>query len=388
MAIFGALFAAVGRVFGRIANMALSWASVLLFGQVPQSKQMLLTFVTLGSLAWIAALVGVAVPSVGTVLLAAVPRPSFVSEDLVRIVMLVIAIVLPIVIGIGTIFLLDRDRRPKRSGLVVQALRGYPYAAVLAITLVFLAVIALVRKARSLVKRWQDAHIALVVKPGRYDVVAADVEEALDDAGLDVTRERAPRVLEVPAKLLGAVGGPGVKGLVPDRLVQLKANGLEILLHPSDIAFLGEKALLAHARAAIATRLTHTEAYLTSSAEAQQVEERITALARKDRVTADDFRPIDDTLASLVVPADEWDTLYRMRLQVENEKRLPDASRPALPDTGNARAAQGDRGTPEPTEPTGLGWAAAIASLGLLAADVVLAILETIRGDGRARRRT
>jgi preprotein translocase subunit SecD len=41
MALIAALFAALGRVFGRVANLALGWATVLLFGQIPQSKQTL-----------------------------------------------------------------------------------------------------------------------------------------------------------------------------------------------------------------------------------------------------------------------------------------------------------------------------------------------------------
>jgi hypothetical protein len=384
MAIFGAVFAALGRVVGRVANMALGWASVLLFGRVPQDKQLLLTFITLGSIAWVAAIVGVIVPAVGTFLLAAVPRPDFIPELWVRIAMLIVAIVLPLVIGGGTIFLLDPSRRPTGKGLIAQVLRGYPYAAVLAITLLFLAVVGLLRKGRSLIKRWQDAHVPVIVKPGAYERVTAALERALDESGLEVGRERAPRPLEIPAKLLGAVGGPGVKGLVPDHLVELKGKGIEILVYPSDVSILGSKEPVARARAALTTRLTHADAYLTSSREAQQVEDRIMAIAAQEHVGADDFRPIDETLASLVVSAEEWQTLYRQRLQVENERRLPSASRPGLPPTVAAPADVAGGGS-DTSEPSAVGWAAALVSLGLLAVDVALAILEALRGG---RRRT
>lgn len=402
MAIFGAVFAALGRVVGRVANMALGWASVLLFGRVPQDRQLLLTFITLGSLVWVAALAGVVLPSVGTFLLAAIPRPDFVPELWVRLAMLGVAIVLPLAIGFGTIFLLDPSRRPSGVGLVKQVLRGYPYAAVLAVTLAFLAVVALVRKGRSLVRRWEDAHVPVIVKPGAYGRVSDALERALDEAGLEVTRERAPRPLEIPAKLLGAVGGPGVKDLVPDHLVELKGSALEVLVYPSDVALLGRKEPLARARAALTTRLTHTDAYLTSSREAQQVEDRLLAIGRKADVTVQDFGPIDETLASLVVPADEWETLYRERLQVANERLVPGATRPGLPPAGETGEAAGQgldqEASPsgrlpatnpraQPVEPGLLGWAAALASLALLATDVVLALLEIVRrGPRRARR--
>jgi len=384
MAIFTAIFAALGRTVGRVANMALGWASVLLFGRVPQEKQLVLTGVTLGSILWVAALLGVVFPSVGTFLLAFVPKPAVVPDAWIRLAMLAVAIVLPLLIGGATVYLLDPTARPKGRGLVVQVVRGYPYAAVLAVTLVFLGVVAIVRKVRSLVKRWEDEHIPMIVQPGAYDRVADDLERALDEGGLDPTRERAPRVLELPARLLGLVGGAGVRGLLPDRLVELKSDRLEILVYPSDVSLLGAKEPLARGRAALTTRLTHAEAYLTSSKEAQKVEDRINAISRQPTVTADDFRPIDDTLASLAVPAADWDTLYRERLQVENDRRLPESSRPGLPDS-EAAGAQAGSGADE-AEPTRLGWAAAVASLTLLAADVALAIADRLRGRPRRPR--
>src|SRR4029450_11166445 len=140
MAIFGALFATAGKFAGKVVTMVLGWASVLLFGRVPQSKQLLLALITFGSLAWVVALVGVIVPDAGSFLLAAAPRPSFldpgwvrlalgvlprvpppsfVDPGWVRLAMVVLAIVLPIVIGILTVIILDPARRPKGFGLVV-----------------------------------------------------------------------------------------------------------------------------------------------------------------------------------------------------------------------------------------------------------------------------
>jgi hypothetical protein len=380
VALIGGVLAAVSRVFGRVANTALGWATVLLFGRVAQSRQMLLTAVTLGSLIWLLVLVGVLLPNVGTVLLAAVPRPSFVPELWVRLAMLVAAVALPLLIGVATIFLLDPARRPSGAGLVTQVLRGYPYAAVLAVTIVFLAVVVLVRKARSLVRRWEDAHVPVIVKPGHYDEVVDALERALDDAGLAVDRRAAPRVLEVPARLLGLVGGAGVRSLVPDRLAELKARDLEILVHPSDVAILGGRTQLARARAALATRLTHSEAWLTTTHEAQEVEDRLLELSRAPDPTAEDFAAIDRRLASLVVPASDWDTLYRERLQIENERRLPDASSPASPGT-DARATER---ASTPAVPDAVRWAAAGTALALLAADVAVGLIETLRGRRRS----
>jgi len=39
MAIFAPLFAAAGRFLGRFVNTALGWATILLFGQVPEARR-------------------------------------------------------------------------------------------------------------------------------------------------------------------------------------------------------------------------------------------------------------------------------------------------------------------------------------------------------------
>jgi hypothetical protein len=81
----------------------------------------------------------------------------------------------------------------------------------------------------------------------------------------------------------------------------------------------------------MASRLTTTAAHLTVSAEAQAIEDRLTALAngsgnperrpRFDDAAAASFEAIDRSLATIVIPYDEWEVLYRQRLQVERDLR-------------------------------------------------------------------
>jgi hypothetical protein len=378
MAIIGGLFAALGRFAGKVVTMVLGWASVLLFGRVPQSKQLLLALITLGSIGWVVALVGVILPDVGSFLLAAIPRPEFIDEFWIRLAMIAVAIILPLVIGFLTVLVLDEARRPKGMDLVVQVLRGYLYAPVLALILVVLAGIALWRKGTALAKRWQDAHVALIVKPGGYERVVRDLERALDDAGVAVSRTKAPAALTIPPKLLAAVGGASVAALVPDELVSLEGEGISVLVYPSDIALLGEKGVVARARAAVVARLTLTEAYLTAAEETEKVEDRLAQLGKAPpgTVSADTFRQIDEELAALTVPYDDWETLYRLRLQVENQTRLPDASEPG---TGSPQVTA-PQPAPAVAGESRLSWALAAGVLTLLLADVAVWF-----GDRRSR---
>ncbi|MDQ3871884.1 MAG: hypothetical protein M3301_09765 [Chloroflexota bacterium] len=326
MAIFASLFAAAGRFLGRALTTLTGWASILLFGQVPESKQLLLSVVTFGSLIWVATVVGVVVPDFGTILVGLVPRPGFIPEAWVRLAMLVAVLVIPLLIGIGGLVLMKPEQRPKGLALLKQVARGYLYAAVVAGSLVFLAVIALFRKLRSATKRWSDAHVPVTVKPGGYDRVADDLEAVLDEAGLAIERRRAPRVLETPAKILAWAGGEGVRSMVPDKLAALASDNLEVFIYPSDILVAGTKAEMARGRAAMASRLTFTAAYLTSTEESQAIEDRLERIAHAipDRATAgreldDELGQLHEELAALDVEYEEWEVLYRLRLQVERD---------------------------------------------------------------------
>ena len=309
--------------------MVFGWATLMLFGRVPQSKQLLLAGVSAGALLWIVLLVGVAVPDFGAWLIAFVPVPDFIDEGWIRLAMLLLAAALPLAIGAGGLVLMDPADRPKgMGGKVIQVLRGYPYAAVLALVILLMLIVAPSFKVRSIVKGWQTAHIPIIVKPGGYEQVAGELESAVDAAGLNLEQARAPRVLEAPSRLLAVVGGESVRRLVPDRLVMLKAPSLEVMIHPSDVAMAGDKQSVARARAAIADRLTKTEAYLTVAEEAQKIEDQLRRLRSVDATDAsaqeaalEELTTIDERLRNLVVPYEEWEILYRQRLQIERDLR-------------------------------------------------------------------
>ena len=337
MAIIASLFALLGRFAGRVVNALLGWATLLLFGRVEARKQTILGFIAVGSLAWVAATVGIFVPDVGTFLVAAVPRPDFIDEGLVRLGMLGAVVAIPLAVGITGVWMVEARSRPTGAELVKAVLRGYPFTALLAAMIAFLGIVAGVRKVRSLSRRWTDAHVPIVVKPGAYDRVVSELDDVLVRSGIDARRRPAPNVLLLPARLLDRVAGRTLGNMVPDRLMLLVGPGIEILVYPSDIAISGERTAVARSRAAIASRLTRAPAWMTISAEAQAIEDEIEAVAHMTGSAdpSDALARIDRQLASIVLPFDEWETLYRMRLQVGlgHDDREPDLGqvRPIAP---------------------------------------------------------
>jgi hypothetical protein len=288
-------------------------------------------------------------------------------------------VAIPLAIGGAAIYLTEAERRQKGTGLILGVARGYPFTFVLAVTIVVLAGVALGRKLQSVSKRWEDAHVPVVVKPGGYDRVLGALERVLDDAGLDVAVRPAPAIVSMPPRLLDIVAGRSLGGLVPDRLMLLVGRELEVLVYPSDIAISGTKLATARARAAIATTLVDAPAYLTTSAEAQRIEDEIGAAAgdRRDRDPVSlsqrlaRLRAIDTRIARLTVPFDEWETVYRERLQVERD--LLD---------GTAAEPDGLVAMAEP-EPAVVDRVVALGTAALIAADAALLAADLTRSRSR-----
>jgi hypothetical protein len=387
VAIFAGIFGMLGRFAGKLLTTALGWASSLLFGRVPRSRQMFVVGIMAASGVWLVLVIGIALPGVGTFLLAAAPIPAWVDSGWVRLAMTIGAFVLPVAIGILAYLVPEASLRPTGGAAVRQVVRGYPLAFVLSLVMIFLPLVALVRRLRSLKRGWSDAHIPVVAKLGGYDQTVRDLAAALAGAGLEVAPRRAPSVLSIPGELVARVGGGGVRALLPDHLIELVGPRLEVGIYPSDITISGPKSERLRARAAILSRLATTSAHLTTSAEAQAIEDRLEHLARSGAAqltthAAGELRAIDEVLARLDVAADEWDILYRIRLQVERDL-LARSSGPRPADFAVTGA------SPSPDAPDARGprvgeYVIAAGAVALMAADVALALIPDRRNRPKA----
>ena len=317
MAIIASLFALVGRFIGRVLTTTLGWASVLLFGRIPQDRQVWLAVLTFGSLAWVAATIGVLFPDVGAVLLTALPLPDWVPEDLVRLAMLATALVLPAILGGVTLLLFDPEERPRGRELVIQVLRGYPIVPTLAVTLVVLAIAGTIRKLDSVVHRREDAHVPIVVRPGRYDALVDTLEKTLREGELVTERRAGSAVLTTPARLLAKIAGKGIGSLVPDRLIELRGSSVAVSVYPADLALTGSPDAVARGRALVARDVPSKDAWFTTTKEAQKIEDRLAELEQADPAARARLLPaLDRDLLHLTIDQDTFEVLYRRRLQL------------------------------------------------------------------------
>ncbi len=354
-------FGLAGRLAGDLLDSALGWASSLLFGRVPGAHRRYLTLMMAGSLAWMLVIVGLLLPAIASLLIAWTPHPGFMDARWLRTAMLAGFVGLPLGVGFAGTLVPSDQERPRGFRLLGGILRGYLLAPVIGGLLIFLAGVGIARKIRSGRHGWSDVHVPIVVVPGEYEEMVEDLRDALIGADLPVSTRDAPRVLTFPAWVLIHVAGSGIAKGRPDRLVELCAPGLRIGVYPSDIAISGDDRQRTRARAAVLSRLATSAAHLTTTAEAQEVEDRLAELARTGpsgyrTATQRAFDPIDRRLLELTVPTDEWDVLYRLRLQIERDLLAeldPGRPRPRPPfqgrDAGPVPAARMDRSLSTPS---------------------------------------
>jgi hypothetical protein len=332
MALIQAALAMLFRSAGKLLNTAFGWATILLFGRVPDDRQVYLSGVAFGSVLWLVALVGLAFPGLGAFLVAFMSPPPWV-KPWIRLAMLAAVIVIPALVGVLSTRMVDPEDRPS----MVRAIgRGYPYTIGLALTLVVMTLFAPVMKVRDLAKRWSTEHVPVVIPAEHYAMVFDEVRRALAAGELATVPRRAQWMLRAPTAILTWFAGRSLGGSdVP--LQRLVNPRLQVLLHPSDLVISGREADAAHARAVLAERLTVTHAYLTWTKEGNEVEDEIRRAwddvgAHRPDAAADRVARIDHTLQGLTVPYEEWEVLFRQMLLVQREvlARHTEAVQPGL----------------------------------------------------------
>ena len=323
MAIIQVLLAALARSAGRILNTAVGWATTMIFGRVPEKRQIYVSVMTFGSLVWIAVVVGIAFPSVGTFLLSFVPLPSWVDRKWVRLAMTVAAVVLPALVGTVSLLLRDPDERPTGLARLRTVLRGYPFTLGLAVTLLMMCVLAPVMKLQTLMRRWASQHIPVVVRSEDYDDVLEQVQRVLAAGGWRTDRRPASWMVRLPTRVLTLLAGRTLDAYVAQQLTTLRGERFEAVLHPSDLVLSGEERQVVRARSLLAEHLAFGKAYLTWTKDAQALEDEMRSVHRRLALGPESrdsgglgpaLDHVDSRLKDLDVTYEEWEVLFRQRL--------------------------------------------------------------------------
>jgi len=319
------LFGIVGRFAGDLINSATGWAGSLMFGRVPQSHRRYLTAMLGGSVLWIVLVIGFLVPGLLSWGLQTTPHPSFITSSWLAVVITLGVILVPLGVGAAAWLAPADAKRAKGIRGTVEPLRGYILAPAIGGLLLFLDGVGIVRKARSARHRWTDTHIPIVVPPKGYDDTVSTLQVALADAGFPLRPQAASPLLSLPAWVITHLAAPNIRRQRPDRIIELRGDDIRVGIYPSDVAVSTTAELRTSIRAAILAAMAGADAHLTTSAEAQAVEDRLKAISAggPDRRglwrQGPELAALARSLLTLDVPNDEWDVLYRLRRQAERD---------------------------------------------------------------------
>jgi hypothetical protein len=312
------------QALSKSASFALGWATALYFGQVPGSQGRILAVVSLVAAGWVIVIIGFAIPIfTGALLEAAGVIERNFDVEAIHYLALVGAIVLaPPAVAAGLVIGEFRDERT-----VSEWLRLIPvsYPATFLLGLAVLEMVAFTPFL--LIQRWRQkrslVQVPLVMKEGTDDddLVEA-VRAALASIGIDdvsVTEATGPKAW--PMRTVGFAARHLLRAVVRGDPMRLKAGGLEIYAYATNVAILGPTEDAHRVRAAVERELAFRDAYLTWSDDSQQIEDELTEARKAANGDVDGLRrrldEVQDRMDAASLNSEEWNVLYRMRLQVE-----------------------------------------------------------------------
>ncbi|HEX4744824.1 MAG TPA: hypothetical protein VFW12_09180 [Candidatus Limnocylindria bacterium] len=316
----------VWQVFGKSSTFALGWATSLFFGQIPGNKGRVVSAASVLSLAWVLLLVLVG-PILSASIVAdalgliALDRMDFIKLDDVVMPLLGLVFLPPLIT-----LMAELARFHERSSLrrwVSRLPLSYPIALSLGTGLLLMLVITPFLQLRRAREGRATQHLPLLVKEGRFEQLACDIEPWLEElTGEAVTREEYRGVASWPLRVLRFAAARLLRSVVSDAPVRLRAGASEVALFATALSVTAPKDDVYRLRAALHKRLALTEAFLTWSEVPQRFEAELmklhtAKLPLDERIAA--LERLQDEIDAARMKSDEWDVLYRLRLQVERD---------------------------------------------------------------------
>ena len=312
------------QAVSKSASFALGWATALFFGQVPGRQGRILSVISLLGLAWVVVLIGFAIPILGGALLESlgVIEENFDVEPLHYVALVGAVVLTPPFVAACVVFgnFLDERSIGAWARLVPVS---YPATFMLGLSVLQMVVLTPVL----LFQRWRQGR-KLVQVPLRMrdgtddDDLFQAVRTAARSAGIqDASVEEATGPKSWPMRTVGFAARHLLGAIVRGDPILVRADGLEIYAYATNIAINGPKEDAYRVRAAVEREVAFCEAYLTWNDDAQHFEDELMAAARdSDDLPALRRRleAIQDKIDAASLNSEEWNVLYRLRLQVEH----------------------------------------------------------------------
>ncbi|HSK94300.1 MAG TPA: hypothetical protein VLA76_09625 [Candidatus Angelobacter sp.] len=325
------------QALSRSARFALTWATSLYFGEVPGRQGRLLSVVSLMAAAWIVVIVGFAIPILGGAILEA----TGVIEENFDVVWYHYLGLMAAVVGlppaVAAMAVYGRFH-PERDVKTWLGLLPRSYQATLMLGLAVLEMILFTPIL--LFQRWREkrkfVQVPLVMREGSDDddLVEA-VRDALRSIGIEeVAVGELTGMKAWPMRTVGYAVKHLLGAVVRGDPMRLEAGEVQIYTYATNISITGPKEDTYRIRAAVERELAFSNAYLTWSDDAQGIEDALMEAHQSANGDVDAMRErldeIQEQMDTESLGGDEWNVLYRLRLQVEQAaSRRADGQDPA-----------------------------------------------------------
>jgi hypothetical protein len=312
------------QALSRSASFALGWATSLYFGQVPGRQGRMLSVISLVAAGWVILVIGFAVPILVGALLEAtgVIEENFDVEFIHYAGLTAGVVLVPPIVAAIAVWGEFHDDRSIGTWLRLVPL-SYPSTAMLGASVLMMVVVTPVL----LVQRWRQkrkyVQISLVMREGTDDDDMADaLRDALASIGMtDVKVAEASGPKAWPLRTVGFAVEHLLGAVVRGDPLRLQADGLDIYAYATTVSIQGPKEDTYRVRAAVLRKLGFHDAYLTWNDNAQEIEaELLTAHESADGDVEALRRRLDEIQAEMdtaSLNSEEWNVLYRRRLQIE-----------------------------------------------------------------------
>ena len=315
----------VWQALSRSASFALGWATAMYFGQVPGRQGRILSVISLLAAGWVILVVGFALPIFGGALLEALGliEDNFDVTALVYAGLVAGVLLAPPAVAVATEYAEFRGERSLQGVLRILPV-SYPATGMLGLSVLQMVAFTPVL----LVQRWRQkrklVQVPLVMRKGTDDDdLAKLVLRALSAIGLrDVEVAEATGPKSWPLRTVGFAVQHLLGAVVRGEPMRFEVGELEILAHATNVAILGPSEDAYRVRAAMERELAFGDAYLTWNDEAQGFEDELLEVHRStDRDVETMARRLDSIQERIDVASlntEEWNVLYRLRLQLEH----------------------------------------------------------------------
>ena len=314
------------QALSRSASFALGWATAIYFGQVPGRQGRVLSVISLLAAAWVVLLIGFAIPIFGGAALEAtgVIDENFDVETMTYVGLVAGLVLTPPVIAACVVWANFQQER-SIGGWVRLIPVSYPASFMLGISVLQMVLYTPVLLFQRWRKKRKLVEIALMMREGTDDEdLLKALRRALASIGIkkiDVSEAKGPKswplrtVAFAAEHLLGAV----VRG---DPML-LEAGELEIRAYATNVSILGPKEDAYRTRAAIERELAFADAYLTWEEESQKFEDELLAIHRSANgdigAVRERLDEVQERMDVASMNSEQWNVLYRLRLQVEQD---------------------------------------------------------------------